>query len=151
MQKIQQNSLEDPSTGCWVWQKSVTSAGYGQFTLKGKYWTAHRYAYIQTYGSIPEGYVVRHTCHNTRCCNPSHLVIGTHKDNYADSLDTHSKANSKRRKVWIVQGKQYNTCRDVVQALGISMPTVIKHTVNGVFDVDAYRHACKKANSIPKI
>lgn len=151
MQKIKRNTLEDPSTGCWVWQKSVTSAGYGQFTLKGKYWTAHRYAYTETYGDIPKGYVIRHTCHNTNCCNPSHLIAGTHKDNYADSLDTHSQADSKRRKTWNVQGKHYNTCRDVVKALGISMSAVIKHTVNGVFDVDGYRLACKKANSAPKL
>ena len=29
--------------------------------------------------------IVRHKCHNPKCCNPEHLQIGTHKDNWNDS------------------------------------------------------------------
>ena len=36
---------------------------------------------------IPEGMVVRHTCDNTRCCNPNHLVIGTQQENVDDMYE----------------------------------------------------------------
>lgn len=50
MERIKANINIDPLTGCWNWQKSVTSAGYGQLTENKKYWTTHRYVYNKTYG-----------------------------------------------------------------------------------------------------
>lgn len=35
MQIIKDNVTILPETGCWVWNKSVSSAGYGQFTKNG--------------------------------------------------------------------------------------------------------------------
>lgn len=151
MEKICSNTLVDPNTNCWVWQRSVTSAGYGQITVDGKYWTTHRYVYTKVYGEIQDNLIVRHMCHNTRCCNPFHLVLGTHTDNYADSLVLHREANERRRKEWVVDGVKYGTCRDVVNTLGMSFGTITKHTHNGVFDVEAYRRACFIARVEPKI
>jgi len=85
----------DPDTGCWEWTKSrYTTTGYGQLG----YWphTAHRLAYILWYGILTEK-VVRHLCHNPGCCNPEHLVEGSHKDNYDDSKSTHHAANIAKR------------------------------------------------------
>ena len=74
------NNTTVSDTGCWEWQKSCNSSGYGQLTENKKYWSAHRYAYACT-NTLSDGDVVRHTCHNRKCCNPEHLKIGTHKDN----------------------------------------------------------------------
>ena len=35
-------------------------------------------------GPIPSGKVLRHTCHCRQCCNPEHVIPGTHQENIAD-------------------------------------------------------------------
>lgn len=47
--------------------------------------TVHKLAYQLYNGPIPAGFVVRHTCDNSLCANPAHLIVGTQKDNAADS------------------------------------------------------------------
>jgi hypothetical protein len=75
---------------CWPWTKSVTHNGYGQFGVqtdgKLRMYRAHRLAYLFANGSLPEGKMILHTCHNRRCCNPLHLYAGTAKQNTADML-----------------------------------------------------------------
>ena len=41
MEFVYNNVIIDPVTQCWNWNKSITSAGYGQFTRNKKYWTTH--------------------------------------------------------------------------------------------------------------
>ena len=70
---------------CWEWSGNIGSHGYGQFTIeRGSVTTAPRFSYKLHFGAIPTGAVVRHTCDNKRCVNPSHLQIGTQKQNGAD-------------------------------------------------------------------
>ena len=138
------------SDGCWIWQKSTNSAGYGQLTENKRYWLAHRYA-LACVRVVSPNDVVRHSCHNTKCCNPEHLSIGCHKDNYRDSLHRHAEADSKRRKEWIVNGVLYETCRKAHKETKLPIQTLIKYTVGGVFDVEAYRIACKAAKRKPRV
>lgn len=73
---------------CWEWQ-GENSGGqfpYGRVRLGGKRFLAHRVAYETANGPIPNGLVVRHQCDNPKCCNPNHLLIGTHKDNVHDCI-----------------------------------------------------------------
>ena len=150
LEKIKQNVTIDENQ-CWNWNKSCSSSGYGQFTLKGKYWNTHVYVYTICHGPILPKQHVRHKCHNTKCCNPDHLVIGSAKDNYNDSKDIHAAAQKKRRHSWNVNGVIYPTFRDAVSGSGISANTINKYTINGVFDVSAYREACKIAKWTPKV
>lgn len=69
---------------CWEWQAGKFHYGHGQFSLKRKNFKAHRISYILTKGSIPNGKCVLHKCDNPPCCNPSHLYVGTQKDNAQD-------------------------------------------------------------------
>ncbi len=76
--------LEDE---CWPWKaKSKKRRGYGQFKWNGKQLAASRMAYALTHASAPAGILVMHTCDNPPCCNPLHLILGTHKDNTQDML-----------------------------------------------------------------
>lgn len=150
MQRIL-NNVHMQENGCWIWKKSKTSAGYGQLTEKGKYWTTHRYVYTLVNGDIPDDLVVRHVCHNPACCNPEHLLIGTHKQNYNDSVDNHNAAQAKRRKKWEVNGVEYNTCREAVKLTSLTMHSLLKFTENCVFNIEKYRNACKVAGWKPKI
>ncbi len=70
--------------GCLIWPKAKDRDGYGVASWRGRYVRAHRLAWQQTNGSIPEGLLVLHRCDNPPCCNPDHLWLGTHADNQAD-------------------------------------------------------------------
>lgn len=71
---------------CWEWTAGRFKAGYGAFARTRELGPAyaHRMAYELTYGPIPDGMDVCHTCDNPPCCNPAHHFLGTHGDNMAD-------------------------------------------------------------------
>ena len=81
-----------PSDLCWEWMACVTEKGYGKFNYLGKMARANRLAYIFAKGDIPNGKIVRHTCDNPGCCNPNHLILGTHKDNVIDAIKRNRRA-----------------------------------------------------------
>ena len=78
----------DLKSGCWVWQLLRYPKGYGRSNEArnvGVEEAAHRLAYIVFIGPIPDGQQARHQCHNAACCNPAHLLPGTHLDNRNDN------------------------------------------------------------------
>lgn len=66
---------------CWEWQAGTIKHGYGKF--RGE--IASRVAYELSIGPIPSGLHVCHKCDNPKCCRPSHLFVGTPKDNMRDA------------------------------------------------------------------
>lgn len=78
---------------CWPWMGWRNEQGYGRFEIDGKTYYAHRAIYLLARpGSIrlnapkrrtARGFL-RHSCDNPPCCNPAHLIIGTHAENMHD-------------------------------------------------------------------
>lgn len=82
--------------GCWEWQASCSpTGGYGSFSIKGKGQGAHRVVYRMGHGDIPKGMCVCHYCDNKKCVRPSHLFIGTYRDNLIDSLNKNLRSRVK--------------------------------------------------------
>ena len=137
-------------SGCWEWKKSTNSAGYGQTTVDKKYWLTHRLSYFLKNGSMP-GRVIRHKCHNRKCCNPEHLVAGSHADNWLDSCEIHLDASVRKAKVWKISDREYIGLREASKQTGISTVAILKHSTDGLFNADSYRKACIIAGHLPKI
>lgn len=96
-------SRVDKSGECWLWTGSTRGQGYGQCTIgHKKQGYAHRFAYELTYGPIPAGKVIDHTCHVRLCCNPTHLRAVDHKQNMENLSGAYSNSKSGIRGVWWV-------------------------------------------------
>lgn len=76
--------------GCWEWIGKRHRCGYGVIQIGGKKGPekrTHRIAWELSNGPIPPGLMVLHKCDNRPCVNPSHLYLGTAKDNMRDTME----------------------------------------------------------------
>lgn len=68
---------------CWNWTASRNKDGYGQFKVQGSNLSlAHRFAYEQLVGPIPEGLTIDHLCRNRACVRPAHLEAVPMEENH---------------------------------------------------------------------
>lgn len=88
---------------CWIWSGRVLEKryGYGRFSLKSKYYSAHRISYFHFKGIDPMDGLVCHQCDRPACVNPNHLFVGSHADNTRDMI-----RKGRYRKGFVARGEQ---------------------------------------------
>jgi hypothetical protein len=78
---------KDKVSECWPWTGSIVNEAkpYGRVRIEGRLKLTHRVAYELSRGElVPDDMQVLHSCDNCRCCNPTHLWVGTNADNMRD-------------------------------------------------------------------
>lgn len=69
---------------CWLWT-AASWRGYGAFKIDGKSYGVHRLVYEEKIGQIPDDMSVCHSCYNTLCVNPDHLMLMSTKEYMLDA------------------------------------------------------------------
>ncbi len=87
---IEENSIPEPNTGCWLWLKALSpiyahTLVYHEVTGKRVHRGVHRVSWeIYNGRSVPANMFVLHRCDQPSCVNPDHLFLGTHTENMRD-------------------------------------------------------------------
>jgi hypothetical protein len=92
---------ERATSGCLEWQGYLNPKGYGKIARGGNVADfgmtyVHIAAYELFIGPVPAGMEVCHSCDNRPCCEPTHLFLGTHKQNMEDMVAKSRQARGER-------------------------------------------------------
>lgn len=112
---------------CWPWLGSTSRQGYGYIVIARRKFAAHRMAFTQERGEIPEGLDLDHLCHgppceggdscrHRRCVNPDHLEPVTCRENLLRSHLTVTARNA--AKTHCPQGHPYDELNTMIQTDG---------------------------------
>jgi hypothetical protein len=91
---------------CWLWTAGL-NGGYGVYTIGGRPRPAHRLAYEELVGPVPDGLQLDHLCRVRRCVNPAHLEPVTSKENTRRGTAVDVIAERQRSKTHCPRGHPY--------------------------------------------
>lgn len=86
---------------CWIWTAARSGTDYGFFYAEpGRSRRAHRFAYEEFVGEIPDGMQIDHLCRNRLCVNPDHLEVVDNRENQRRGLQVALKTTCARGHEW---------------------------------------------------
>lgn len=89
--EVKQYVSKAASTKCWVWTGGTSkNKNHRRPYFRGT--PAYRYIFVKVVRPLARHEFVCHTCDNPMCVNPSHMFVGSQKDNMQDAV-------AKKRKV----------------------------------------------------
>jgi len=98
-ERLLQHSEVD-AAGCRVWRgaygTSKSGRRYGHVQVDGKPKMAHRAAYEEWVGPIPDRFVIDHLCGNSLCIEPEHLEAVPNGENIRRGGGSHFDARGRR-------------------------------------------------------
>jgi hypothetical protein len=115
------------ANGCWEWEGSLDSKGYGVVRMDGKQCVASRVSWEIHVGPIPEGMFICHHCDNPKCVRPDHLFVGSPADNAADAAlkgrmrygEKHGRHKLSEEDVRMIRSSR-STTRQLSRDLGVA-------------------------------
>jgi hypothetical protein len=81
---------------CVEWTGARNDKGYGIVWRDGRTYRAHRLAWIESVGPIPDGMLVLHKCDNPPCVLIEHLFLDTALGNTSDMI-AKGRGNNQRK------------------------------------------------------
>lgn len=81
---VDRSAGRGPHGDCHEWIGHLNSKGYGRLRVGNKMMLAHRFAWLEAHGNLPDELDVCHKCDNPLCVRVGHLFLGTHEDNMRD-------------------------------------------------------------------
>ena len=121
----------DKITGCWIWQGSKISTGYGNLRIGDKNVLAHRYIYEMVNGKIPEDLELDHLCKTPLCVNPTHLETVTHAENCRRGK--RAKLSLKKAKAIRALGREGWSLTYIAKKYGVD-----RHTIRSILQGKAW-------------
>lgn len=113
---------------CWPWMAARDARGYGKFSVGGRAGgmrTASRLAYEVAIGPLGEMHA-RHTCDNRGCCNPRHIIPGSHDDNMRDMAERERSRSTRLTASHVreIRRRAGEPHRDLAKEFGVSKSNI---------------------------
>jgi len=126
---------------CWEGMGCTIDKGRPYIFINGKKWLAYRLVYnLCNEVPVKDDEVIRHTCDNGEapiaCCNPAHLITGTHQQNMDDMTERSRHGQShhviKNIRKLLAEGR---THKSIAELYGMS-----RENITAINNDRSYKH-----------